>query len=794
MYYNYLLRLFLVLFLIVGCSKDDSMPNEGNGNDNNPVDITLTKSLVQKGPFVQGSTISLQELNDDLTLSGNVYNTETIDDFGSFDVNAVLQNDKVDIAATGFYFNEVTGQLTNAPLTLRTFVEFSNEEKVNLNILTTISRQRIKHLMSTENLSFKAAKEQAEKETLNAFNIPESLYSGLTGFEDMDISQNGDSNGILLAISAITQGDNSVAELGEFIAKLSEDLKEDGVLTSGLLKNEIIENSKSLDFERIKQNLAQRFTELEVPFSIPEFRDFVDSDGDGIINLTDVVLNSPVFSTNNSKPEFKWSGSNIAGTKYHIQVSDDETFTNLLIDQSDLSETSFISTVTLENDKTYWWRVNYIQEDSTTSDWNSESFLLDIGFVNLVSPEFNSNVRTSPHFKWENNNVSVGDPVETTNTYDIQVSNNENFDIIIFEESNLTEMNIQTTALIQELPQNPVFYWRVRIVDENGVAGTWNTSSFLFYIEEPLIHGQNTSSNLYGYQIIYDEQNNPDFVGYDLEVQIASDIDFNTIVKTVTNIKAELNTTYPIWDASADGFGNYHYRVRHVTPEGIGSAWWESSFGIYEVSIVLTETNATSLKPIVKWSHEGGTNGVIPTNYNYKIVVASDNNFINIIEENTLPIVEDTATQFPSYRVNTVLNHNQTYYYKISIISPNGNSLASETSSFIPEVPRVFTTSFRPNENEYEFEYAYNYERELKYEIELSEDLTFNSIVNQQSGTITNNGVATDQFGNVLNQFFIVPNNFNFDSTKTYYYRVRLIEYEVTGDWFENITPIEILP
>ncbi len=758
-----LLRFFLISTLFISCSKDDNPVSE---EGTTPVDITLNKSLVQKGPFVQGSTISLQELNNDLTLSGNVYNTETIDDFGSFDVNAVLQNNKVDISATGFYFNEVSGKLSDAPLTLRTFVEFNNDDKVNLNILTTIARQRIKYLMTSQEMSFIEAKNQAEKETLDAFYIPESLQTSTLSFEEMDISQNGESNGILLAISSILQGNNSVAELGEFVAKLAEDLKEDGIINNSLLRSEIIENSIGLNFEEIKQNLEKRFTEIGIEFSIPEFKNYVDSDGDGTINLLDIMLISPIGEINNSKPEFSWQGSGIADTKYHFQLSDNENFENLLIDESNLQDTAITSTILLENNTSYYWRVNYLQEDGTESDWNSSTFNLYISGVNLVFPN-NTIVSSSPNFEWEesiatdvtyqiqvatdssfsnlifeqsnisetsiqppsilqqinqeyywrvrildqnevngewattsflfeiqsvnlvfpNNTVVLSSPnfewsenTMANATYQIQVATDSSFSSIIFEQSNISETSIQTSSILQISGQD--YHWRVRVLNQNGISGEWTTTSFTLEIEEPIIQGQVSPNDLYAYEITYDGQNNPDYIGYDLEVQIASDYEFNTVVKTITSIKAELNRKYPIWDATVDGFGNYFYRVRYINPEGIGGFWSRGSFDINEAQVFLTDVDLTSLNPKIIWSHGGGTDGIIPNTYNYKVIIANDVNFTNVIEESIQPVVEDTATQFPSYTINMTLNQNVTYYYKISIIDPTGLEIASETSSF----------------------------------------------------------------------------------------------------------------
>ncbi len=144
---NKTLLQLLFLLVIFSCSSEDQSIE--TNLDEKPTSINLNNSLVQKGPFVAGSGILIVELNEDLESTSTSYNTETIDDFGSFEFNSSLNTDKIDIVATGFYFNEITGELSNGQVTLRNFLEVQDTQKANINILTTLSRQRIKYLMTT---------------------------------------------------------------------------------------------------------------------------------------------------------------------------------------------------------------------------------------------------------------------------------------------------------------------------------------------------------------------------------------------------------------------------------------------------------------------------------------------------------------------------------------------------------------------------------------------------------------------------------------------------------------------
>ena len=240
--------------------------------------------FVQKGPFIQGSEVRIQELTSDLIANGKSYFTETNDDFGSFESNSKIPEGFIDIATTGFYFNEIEGKLSNSFITLKGISYLNEEKKLNINILTTLSFDRIKYLITNNGFSFNEARKKAQKEVLELFHIviPDS---SIVSFEEMDISESGLNNSILLAISSILQFNNTEAELSELVKKISDDIKEDGVLNNESYKSIIRTNSMNLDVKVIIENLQKRYSELGLPISIPDFGNFIDKDGDGTIDL-----------------------------------------------------------------------------------------------------------------------------------------------------------------------------------------------------------------------------------------------------------------------------------------------------------------------------------------------------------------------------------------------------------------------------------------------------------------------------------------------------------------------------
>ena len=274
-------------------SDDDSLTGDDPATDSDDPQYTIA-GFVQKGPFVQGSEITIQELDGALVPIGTSYTTDTIDDFGAFEIARQMSSNFVEVTASGFYFNEVVGSLSTAGINFRVVADITESKPVNINILTTIERERIKELIGKGD-TFESARAKAEQEILAVFNI--------TGFEtanfqEMDISKEGDGNAILLAISAVLQQGNTEAELSELISKITQDIKTDGTLDNETQRAKIVEGGKDLDLAAVRTNIEARYTDLGLTdLTIPPFEDFVDSDGDGLINRFDfTALFTPVTS------------------------------------------------------------------------------------------------------------------------------------------------------------------------------------------------------------------------------------------------------------------------------------------------------------------------------------------------------------------------------------------------------------------------------------------------------------------------------------------------------------------
>lgn len=292
------LIVLIPLFCFISCSNNDSQEN---------VNIGSIKGLVEKGPFVSGSSVSIYELDNNLNATGRVFEAKT-DNEGAFSIttSTSLVSKYVKLSVTGFYFNEYTGRLSDAPVSLDAISSIDNVDKanVNVNILTHLEMPRVINLVSSGK-TFQEAKQQAQRELLNSFLITNQSIKP----EEASITANNTSANILIAISSILLNERSDAQFTEFMSTLRNDLS-DGTITQDT-KNKIVESSLGLSYSNIKDNIKKRYEELGKTVEIGNFELFIDGDGDGQIGDTyeenkpnDVITPEDVFTSEQMVKQF----------------------------------------------------------------------------------------------------------------------------------------------------------------------------------------------------------------------------------------------------------------------------------------------------------------------------------------------------------------------------------------------------------------------------------------------------------------------------------------------------------
>jgi len=270
-----------ILSLVISCEKDKETTD-------NTTKHSIT-GYVQKGPFVNGSSITVYDLKSDLSSTGKSFNTQISDNKGTFELdNIELSSNYASLKADGFYYNEVQGKQSTSQITLYALSDLTDKSSINVNILTTLEKPRVEYLIKSGK-SFADSKKQAEQEILSIFNIEKS---DIADFENLDLSKAGTDNSILLSLTSIIQGYRTEAELTELMAGISNDIKTDGKLDSASFGSALLSHAKNLDTTAIKTNLTKQYSDLGSSASIPAFGSYLAN----FISKTTFVANQSLIT------------------------------------------------------------------------------------------------------------------------------------------------------------------------------------------------------------------------------------------------------------------------------------------------------------------------------------------------------------------------------------------------------------------------------------------------------------------------------------------------------------------
>jgi N-acetylneuraminic acid mutarotase len=227
---------------------------------------------VQKGPFIVGSTVLINLLDDRGQSTPSTIVSKIDDSVGSFSFSTA-ERGAVQLVASGYYFSELTGQISFAPITLRGVYEITDQsaQRAHVNILTHLINDRVLKLFSAGNVKLADAIAQSEKELLDAFSpaLPESgigTFSGLSIYETNGQSSQGDA--YLLALStafykyasdkAKEFGTATDAELTLILNQLAVDLQDDGKIKDTAFMPDFIRAVRGLSPQTIIDNLHSR--------------------------------------------------------------------------------------------------------------------------------------------------------------------------------------------------------------------------------------------------------------------------------------------------------------------------------------------------------------------------------------------------------------------------------------------------------------------------------------------------------------------------------------------------------
>ena len=260
--------------LVTACSDGDK--TAGTSEESEGI-IAVTDwevaGVSQKGPFVTGSSVTVQEL-DGITLkqTGKSFKGTIKSDKGDFAIKDInLQSQYAILEASGYYRDEITGKKSTGTVTLRALTDLTKRKTVNINLLTHLEYERVMYLVTEKKMSIAKAKAQADEEILAAFGIDVDFGKS----EDLNIFESGDGNAALLAISVLMHADADVAGLTERMGEFSIAIAEGGDWEDADTKAVIADWACDADLKGSLATVRDNVEGWKYADSVPAFEKYV---------------------------------------------------------------------------------------------------------------------------------------------------------------------------------------------------------------------------------------------------------------------------------------------------------------------------------------------------------------------------------------------------------------------------------------------------------------------------------------------------------------------------------------
>jgi hypothetical protein len=164
-------------------------------------------------------------------------------------------------------------------------------------------------------------------------------------------------------------------------------------------------------------------------------------------------------------PVPKWNVSNGA-TSYNLQISADQSFLTLILNQSNIIDTTYPVNGLLNYTK-YYWRVS-ASNLVGTSEWsNTRNFTTKVATPGQVTPlNGSSGVMITPLLSW---NAVIG-----ASYYRLQVAMDINFSNLQLDQNNINSTSYSLPVLVK----NMTYYWRVKTYSVKGTSDWSEVWSF----------------------------------------------------------------------------------------------------------------------------------------------------------------------------------------------------------------------------------------------------------------------------------------------------------------------------
>jgi hypothetical protein len=325
-------------------------------------------------------------------------------------------------------------------------------------------------------------------------------------------------------------------------------------------KATIVYARSSIDSNFIPMPTSYDSTTGELTFTTSTLGDFAFGVPQTIDSAYVPVPISPADSgiVNESAPvKLVWGTRGIIQT-YHLQVSASSSFTNLIVDNSELNSTSY-TLGTVNNNSTYYWRINNTNAAGTSSWSNAEIFNTAPPFIKMLTPIGGEKFYTDSTYiiRWESN---------ISDTVNITLLNGNNIASVI-GDSVVGGTNAFLWLVSHNLKQDSSYKIMVASISNSNLFGLSNSNFLIQPSNTTAVTGLPNTVKSFELSQNYPNPFNPStIIQYSIpqESHVRIDI-YNVIGQKITTLVNSMQNSgnYSVtWDASKLASGVYFYSIK----------------------------------------------------------------------------------------------------------------------------------------------------------------------------------------------------------------------------------------
>lgn len=426
---------------------------------------------------------------------------------------------------------------------------------------------------------------------------------------------------------------------------------------SGTLRLDLIDNGSILD---LAGNPLEGDFELGEEYSILKS---VPSP-----SLPVLLTPAPNALLDTLQPTLDWKDSTPAAHHYQLQVATNSTFTSLIINKTDLTESTYPFAELLTPGKLYYWRVKALNMVNGSNGWSAvRTFKTSLDPATLIAPGNTDSLLTNQTtFDW--------DPVEGASRYMLQVSTSDSFRSLLVN----TTVTDSAYAMTKNLPRNKIIYWRVRA--KTPVVNSAWSEVWSFQTGNPptvpVLVAPVSNALLKDYTPVLNWKDaavptSTTFKHYEIEVD--DDKDFSSTVISMTTSLSEFT---PEDVNPFDSNTKYYWRVRAVNTveaDDHVSAWspvWSFRTVVEAPDSLTVSATGNPARPHFDWSEPSGTIT------SYTIQISTSPTFGTFII--------NTTTKDSLYTILRNLPTGRIIYWRVRANGANGPSAWSKAQFTLP--------------------------------------------------------------------------------------------------------------